>query len=116
MHELLFARLYKDDVDWSSGIGYARSGIDSINVHEIGEGLVYERGGVTVTATAVKHTITTYAYRFELPGHGPCSPETRRSATRWCNAPKVRICLCRMPARSTYGSMAMTGRAGFATP
>ena len=47
MHELLFTRLYKDDVDWSSGIGYVRSGIDSIKVHEIGEGLVYERDGMT---------------------------------------------------------------------
>ena len=68
MHELLFAGLYKDDIDWSSGIGYARSGIDSIKVHEIGEGLVYEREGLTVTATAVKHTITTYAYRFAYAG------------------------------------------------
>ena len=25
------------DVDWSSGIGYARSGIDSIRIHEIDE-------------------------------------------------------------------------------
>ena len=24
--------LYKDDVDWSSGIGYARSGIDGIGI------------------------------------------------------------------------------------
>jgi len=65
MHELLFGMLHKDDVDWSSGIGYARSGIDSIRIHEIGEGLVYERDGVTVTAAAVKHTVTTYAFRFE---------------------------------------------------
>jgi ribonuclease BN (tRNA processing enzyme) len=68
MHELLFGMLHKDDVDWSSGIGYARSGIDSIAIHEIGEGLVYERDGVTITAAAVKHTITTYAYRFEHAG------------------------------------------------
>jgi ribonuclease BN (tRNA processing enzyme) len=61
MHELLFANLYKDDVDWSGGIGYDRSGIDSIKVHEVGEGPVYE-------ATAVKHTITTYAYRFTYAG------------------------------------------------
>ena len=39
MHELLFAGPYK-----------------------------YERDGVMVTATAVKHTITTYAYRFEHAG------------------------------------------------
>ena len=68
MHELLFNNLYKDDVDWSGGIGYDRSGIDSIKVHEVGEGLVYERDGVTVTATAVKHTVTTYAYRFTYAG------------------------------------------------
>src|SRR5262245_11856365 len=68
MHELLFGMLHKDDVDWSSGIGYARSGIDSIQIHEIGAGLVYERDGVRITAAAVKHTITTYAYRFEHAG------------------------------------------------
>lgn len=68
MHELLFGTLYKSDVDWISGVGYARSGIDSIRVHEIGEGLVYERDGVTVTATRVRHTVTTYAYRFSYAG------------------------------------------------
>jgi hypothetical protein len=26
MHEVLFGMLYKDDVDWRSGIGYARVG------------------------------------------------------------------------------------------
>ena len=60
--------LYKDDVDWSSGIGYARSGIDGIGIHEIDEGLVYERDGVKISATAVKHTCLTYAYRFEVRG------------------------------------------------
>jgi ribonuclease BN (tRNA processing enzyme) len=65
MHEVLFEILYKDDVDWSSGIGYARSGIDSIRIHEINEGKVYERDGVKITAAAVKHTVLTYAYRFE---------------------------------------------------
>ena len=65
MHEVLFGILYKDDIDWSSGIGYARSGIDSITIHEIGEGLVYERDGMKITAAAVKHTVLTYAYRFE---------------------------------------------------
>jgi ribonuclease BN (tRNA processing enzyme) len=65
MHEVLFGILYKDDVDWSSGIGYARSGIDSIRINEIGEGLVYERDGVKIIAAAVKHTVLTYAYRFE---------------------------------------------------
>lgn len=68
MHELLFGTLYKSDVDWISGVGYVRSGIDSIRVHEIGEGLAYERDGVTVTATLVKHTVTTYAYRFSYAG------------------------------------------------
>ena len=65
MHEVLFGMLYKDDVDWSSGIGYARSGIDSIRIHEIDEGQVYECDGVKITAAAVKHTVLTYAYRFE---------------------------------------------------
>ena len=55
MHELLFGTLYKGDVDW-------------IQVHEIGEGLAYERDGVSVTATRVKHTVTTYAYRFSYAG------------------------------------------------
>jgi hypothetical protein len=64
-HEVLFGILYKDDVDWSSGIGYARSGIDSIRIHEIDEGQVYERDGVKITAATVKHTVLTYAYRFE---------------------------------------------------
>jgi ribonuclease BN (tRNA processing enzyme) len=66
MHEILFGMLYKGDVDWSSEIGYAKSGIDSIRIHEIGEGLVYERDGVKITAAAVKHTVVTYAYRFEF--------------------------------------------------
>jgi ribonuclease BN (tRNA processing enzyme) len=68
MHEILFGMLYKDDVDWSSGIGYMRSGIDSIRIHEIDEGLIYERDGVKISATAVKHTCLTYAYRFEYAG------------------------------------------------
>ena len=68
MHEILFGMLYKDDVDWSSGIGYARSGIDSIRINEIDEGLVYERDGVKITAFAVRHTVPTYAYRFEHSG------------------------------------------------
>jgi ribonuclease BN (tRNA processing enzyme) len=66
MHEILFGMLHKDDVDWSVGIGYARSGIDSIKIHEIGEGLFYERDGVKITAATVKHTVVTYAYRFEF--------------------------------------------------
>ena len=68
MHEILFGMLYKDDVEWSSGIGYARSGIESIEIHEIGEGLFYERDGLKISATTVKHTCLTYAYRFEYAG------------------------------------------------
>ncbi len=68
MHELLFGNLYKSDVDWIAGVGYARSGIDSIRVHDVGEGLVYDRDGVTVNAIRVKHPVTTYAYRFYYAG------------------------------------------------
>ncbi len=68
MHEILFGMLYKDDVEWSSGIGYARSSIESIEIHEIGEGLVYKRDGLRISATTVEHTCLTYAYRFEYAG------------------------------------------------
>ena len=68
MHELLFDSLHRDDVEWISGIGYVRSGIESIRIHEIGEGRVYERDGVSVTATTVKHPVQTYAYRFTHAG------------------------------------------------
>jgi ribonuclease BN (tRNA processing enzyme) len=68
MHDLLFGALYKGDVEWISEIGYAKSGIQSIKVHEIDEGRFYERDGVTITATRVKHPVTTYAYRFTYAG------------------------------------------------
>lgn len=68
MHDLLFGSIYKGDVDWISGIGYDRAGIDSIRVHEIGEGRFYDRDGITVAATRVKHPVTTYAYRFTYAG------------------------------------------------
>lgn len=64
MHELLFRNLHAKDVEWISNVGYARSGIDSIKIHEVGEGQVYARDGITVTAARVKHTVRTYAYRF----------------------------------------------------
>lgn len=68
MHDLLFKNLHARDVEWISNIGYARSGIESIKIHEIGEGVVYERDGVIVTAARVKHTVPTYAYRFAYLG------------------------------------------------
>ncbi|MGQ0544933.1 MAG: MBL fold metallo-hydrolase [Betaproteobacteria bacterium] len=68
MHDLLFARLYRSDVEWISAIGYAREGIESIRIHEIGEDSVYERNGVSVAAKRVKHPVTTYAYRFAHAG------------------------------------------------
>jgi ribonuclease BN (tRNA processing enzyme) len=68
MHDLLFKNLHRQDVDWISDVGYARSGIDGIRVHEIDEGLVYDRDGIAVTATRVAHPVTTYAYRFSYAG------------------------------------------------
>lgn len=68
MHDLLFGTLYRGDVEWISGIGYAREGIECIKIHEIGEGSVYERDGVGVGATRVRHPVTTYAYRFTYAG------------------------------------------------
>ncbi|MCC7082959.1 MAG: MBL fold metallo-hydrolase [Burkholderiales bacterium] len=68
MHDLLFKTLHAGDVEWISNVGYARSAIESIRIHEIGEGMVYDRAGVTVTATRVKHTVETYAYRFSYLG------------------------------------------------
>lgn len=68
MHELLFGDLYRGDAEWISGVGYARSGLESIRIHEIGEGRVYDRDGITVDAVQVKHPVTTLAYRFNWQG------------------------------------------------
>jgi ribonuclease BN (tRNA processing enzyme) len=68
MHELLFKNLHSRDVEWISNVGYARSGIDSIKIYEIDEGVVYQRDGITVTAARVKHTVPTFAYRFSYLG------------------------------------------------
>lgn len=68
MHELLFGTLHRADVDWISGIGYARSGIEGIRVHEIQEGAIYERDGVVVDAVRVKHPVPTFAFRFSYAG------------------------------------------------
>lgn len=68
MHDLLFKNLHARDVEWISGVGYSRSGIESICIHEIAEGQVYDRDGIAVTAIPVKHTVRTYAYRFSWLG------------------------------------------------
>lgn len=68
MHDTLFGDLYRGDVDWISNIAYVRSGIEGIQVHEVGEGRVYERDGVSVDAMKVKHPVMTLAYRFSYLG------------------------------------------------
>jgi len=68
MHELLFGQLHRPDVEWIGRIGYAKSGIDSIQIHEIDEGNVYDRDGVSVQAARVKHPVHTLAYRFNSKG------------------------------------------------
>ncbi len=68
MHDTLFGDLYRGDVDWISNIGYVRSGIEGIQVHEVGEGRIYDRDGVSVDAIQVKHPVMTLAYRFNYLG------------------------------------------------
>ncbi len=38
-----------------------------VNAHEIGAGVVYKDGNVTVTAFATKHAMESYGYRFDTP-------------------------------------------------
>lgn len=68
MHELLFHQLFGKDVAWIQQYGYSRSAMESIAIHEVGEGRIYDRDGVRVDATKVSHPVTTYAYRFTF-GH-----------------------------------------------
>ena len=39
----------------------------NVNAHEIGPGVVYKDGNVTVTAFATKHAMESYGYRFDTP-------------------------------------------------
>lgn len=68
MHELLFQELFGQDVKWIQQYGYSRSAIESIRIHEVGEGRIYDRDGVRVDATTVSHPVITYAYRFTFGG------------------------------------------------
>lgn len=68
MHDLLFNTLHRPDVEWITGIGYARSGIEGIKIYEIGEGVIYDRDGIVVTAVQVEHPVPTFAFRFNYAG------------------------------------------------
>ncbi|MFB6270621.1 MAG: MBL fold metallo-hydrolase [Halobacterium sp.] len=57
--------VYDEDIAYREEVGYSTEGIEDIDCVRVDDGFELERGGLTVTAAQVEHSIETYAYRFE---------------------------------------------------
>lgn len=57
--------LYEEDLEYRTQVGYSTDGIEDIAVSLSEKGVVTETANWRVTAFPVKHSIETYAYRFE---------------------------------------------------
>jgi ribonuclease BN (tRNA processing enzyme) len=68
LHQLLLLEPYREDIEYRLSLGRSPAGILDIAVHEIGPGVIYDDGELTVRALEVVHSTYTLALRFDHAG------------------------------------------------
>lgn len=104
---------YAEDIQIrTEGLEHETRGGYRVNVHEIRPGVVYDSGGVKVTAIAVPHGSWPYAfgYRFDTPGRSiVVSGDTRPSAALEAASRGVDVLVHEVYPQSTLGTEARPG-------